>query len=634
MRKIAIITDGWRTDTNYAWIGGCRQFIQEHGLDADLYVFNSFGNFSKDEKFNLGEYNITSLPDYSKFDGVIVELTNVANTETIKKITDPIIEAGIPAVSLLEGIDGFYRAGIDNYNAMRKIVEHIVKKHGCRKLNYVGGPKKSGENKERVRAFKDVLMENGIPVEQERIVHMDYTVETGSWAFEHFNNKDLLPEAFICANDNIAVGIMHQAAANGYNVPQDFFVTGFDNFDKASYYSPRITTIGFIREQIAYDAMRILDNVWNGRENVHDNYTSVKLICQESCGCQAENPPGRGQYVIDRIFGDVRKIDMENLLMDLKRKLLECDTYAQMAEHLSICIAGLKCREMYVLMNTDLMDMDTIEVEALEDYREEYITEGYPDDMKVVYACHGNNNCRNICKSDKSLVPDLWEKEKNSLYVFSPLHFREREIGYVVLKECDYILVNHFLFEAISTFTEALEYLYNNLVLKRMNERLSLLYITDSLTGLYNRMAYDKIAIPLYKKCMEKSKKVMIMFVDADHLKYINDNFGHDMGNFAISSIATVIKQNIPADAIAMRYGGDEFVIMVPDYSDLQARVLEKKLQDEFAEYTKKFSQVFPIEASCGYVIAENGEKTINDYINEADEKMYNVKKMKKADRK
>ena len=312
MRKIAIITDGWRTDTNYAWIGGCRQFIQEHGLDADLYVFNSFGNFSKDEKFNLGEYNITSLPDYSKFDGVIVELTNVANTETIKKITDPIIEAGIPAVSLLEGIDGFYRAGIDNYNAMRKIVEHIVKKHGCRKLNYVGGPKKSGENKERVRAFKDVLMENGIPVEQERIVHMDYTVETGSWAFEHFNNKDLLPEAFICANDNIAVGIMHQAAANGYNVPQDFFVTGFDNFDKASYYSPRITTIGFIREQIAYDAMRILDNVWNGRENVHDNYTSVKLICQESCGCQAENPPGRGQYVIDRIFGDVRKIDMKN----------------------------------------------------------------------------------------------------------------------------------------------------------------------------------------------------------------------------------------------------------------------------------------------------------------------------------
>ena len=119
----------------------------------------------------------------------------------------------------------------------------------------------------------------------------------------------------------------------------------------------------------------------------------------------------RGQYVIDRIFGDVRKIDMENLLMDLKRKLLECDTYAQMAEHLSICIAGLKCREMYVLMNTDLMDMDTIEVEALEDYREEYITEGYPDDMKVVYACHGNKNCRNICKSDKSLVPDLWEEK-------------------------------------------------------------------------------------------------------------------------------------------------------------------------------------------------------------------------------
>lgn len=48
----------------------------------------------------------------------------------------------------------------------------------------------------------------------------------------------------------------------------------------------------------------------------------------------------------------------------------------------------------------------------------------------------------------------------------------------------------------------------------------------------------------------------------------------------------------------------------------------------------RQFIQEHGLEASCGYVIAENGEKTISDYINEADGKMYNVKKMKKADRK
>ncbi len=56
------------------------------------------------------------------------------------------------------------------------------------------------------------------------------------------------------------------------------------------------------------------------KENIHDNYTSVKLICQESCGCQAENPPSPGQYVIDRIFGDVREIERTEPFDGFKEK--------------------------------------------------------------------------------------------------------------------------------------------------------------------------------------------------------------------------------------------------------------------------------------------------------------------------
>lgn len=55
MKKIAIVADGWRRYINYAWISGCRQYIKEKKLDAQLYVFYAFGNFSKDEKYNQGE---------------------------------------------------------------------------------------------------------------------------------------------------------------------------------------------------------------------------------------------------------------------------------------------------------------------------------------------------------------------------------------------------------------------------------------------------------------------------------------------------------------------------------------------------------------------------------------------------
>ena len=77
MKKIAIVADGWRRYINYAWISGCRQYIKEKKLDAQLYVFYAFGNFSKDEKYNQGEYNIITLPDFRQFDGIIVEITNV-----------------------------------------------------------------------------------------------------------------------------------------------------------------------------------------------------------------------------------------------------------------------------------------------------------------------------------------------------------------------------------------------------------------------------------------------------------------------------------------------------------------------------------------------------------------------------
>ena len=97
------------------------------------------------------------------------------------------------------------------------------------------------------------------------------------------------------------------------------------------------------------------------------------------------------------------------------------------------------------------------------------------------------------------LLPPFASSKGGNLYLFCPLHFREREIGYLAFKNCDYILKNQFLFEMLAAFQIALEALYGKLTLHKMNAALSQLsHIRDSLTGLYNRMAYDKLAIPLF----------------------------------------------------------------------------------------------------------------------------------------
>lgn len=633
MKKIAIVADGWRRYMNYAWIGGCRSYIMEHNLDVDLYVFNSFGNFSRDQKYNIGEYNITNLPDFSQFDGIILELTNVFQIQAKEQIVHRVLESGVPAVSLVEELPGMYYTGIHNYAAMEMIVEHLVTVHGCRVLNYAGGPVDNAENQQRKQAYCDVLRRHGIPVEEKRIFCRDYEIETGERAFDYFKEQDLIPEAFVCANDNIAVGICHQAHEEGYEIPRDFLLSGFDNFDKASYYSPRITTVGFTKDTIAYKAMGLLDKIWQGKPAEKVRYVSAECVFQESCGCTPKNPPSRGQYVIDRIFGEARDEKLTNSLLEFKRHLIECETYEEITECYAQYMAIMKCSGMDIVLNHDIIQaQEYTTADAI--VKEERITRGYPKKMDVVVSYRENEFRKDVKLKPGELLPLEEKRGKGmNLYLFCPIHFRDREIGYTVFQDCDYVVNNQFLFEILNTFQESLENLYNRVVLHRMNKELSMLYIMDSLTGLYNRMAYNRLAMPMFERCMQEQKPVMIMFVDVDRLKYINDNFGHDMGNLAIKTLATAIKQCCPAEAICMRYGGDEFVILADGYQEEAADDLVERITDVIERTSEALDIGFRISASIGYVIARDEEQTLNDYINQADEQMYAIKKSKKMQR-
>lgn len=152
----------------------------------------------------------------------------------------------------------------------------------------------------------------------------------------------------------------------------------------------------------------------------------------------------------------------------------------------------------------------------------------------------------------------------------------------------------------------------------------------DMLTGIGNRFYLREEA----DEILDTGEQLALCYCDLDHLKYINDNFGHDMGNLAISNIASVIQRHCPLNAIAMRYGGDEFVCVIPGTDQQQLVLLEQQITDSLSGLSENNLFDFPIEASIGFVIADNPELSLNDYINLADEKMYAVKKARRAARK
>lgn len=632
MKKIALITDGWKRYVTYAWVQGYRRYASQYHLDTDLYVFQSFGNFNTDEGYNSGEYNITRLPDLRTFDGIILDLSNVSDASLKESFLARVRESGVPAIYLLEDLPGLYYSGLDNLTDFSILVEHLITEHGCRKLNYVGGSPRNQENQKRLLAYRKTLEKHGILFEPERVIERSFEIKTGIRAFTEFQQKDLLPEAFVCANDNIAVGVCLAAREAGFSIPEDFLVTGFDNEDKASYCNPRITTADFSKTEIMYHAMELLVDIWNGQTDRRCTYTQAVHIFQESCRCMSECPPDRGQYIIKRILSETRQSDMQNWMIDLNRFLLDCTSYTNLTSHMQMWLHEHQFGNLYLLMNPDIFHLEKVDIlpEIPDDI---YRCVGYPDKMTVVHPVSDTEAVIQLSITDGHLLPDITRTGDQNIFVFAPLHFREREVGYVVLQNCDYLLDHQFLFKMLNSFRTALESLYNKLVLCKKNKQLSQLYIHDSLTGLYNRMAYEKLALPLFQKYMQKKKHLGILFVDADHLKYINDNFGHDMGNLAIRSIASAIHKSCPVGSVCMRYGGDEFVCVIPDFDLPRMHRLEKTILHALEEISDVSRFPFPLEASIGSVIADDAVFSLNDYINLADQKMYASKKARKAAR-
>ena len=91
--------------------------------------------------------------------------------------------------------------------------------------------------------------------------------------------------------------------------------------------------------------------------------------------------------------------------------------------------------------------------------------------------------------------------------MFLPMHFRNRTGGYFVIENAVYLMEKQYLFQVIKTLTNAMENLHKKEKLEHMNQILSDLYVRDSVTGLYNRMGYQKLSISYFtimreKKCL------------------------------------------------------------------------------------------------------------------------------------
>lgn len=163
--------------------------------------------------------------------------------------------------------------------------------------------------------------------------------------------------------------------------------------------------------------------------------------------------------------------------------------------------------------------------------------------------------------------------------------------------------------------------------LKRSNARLHTLARTDALTQLPNRRAIlEKIEYEKLK--FERSKEVFtIAMIDLDKFKRINDNHGHDCGDFVLKQISNLLLDLIRKQDVVGRYGGEEFVLLLPQTDSKGALHIAKLIIQQIAKFpfTYKDKEI-SLTATIGISDYTNSELTINDLIKKADKAMYDGK--------
>lgn len=611
--------------------------FEENGIRAKFFL-GTENHFYMNEMMaesSKNDYQYSCLSTYSRYDDFDLLIVSGA-TLTISRTKEEAervlsLLPKLPTIFLENSGDNEYSRSLvlDNAYGIRSCTEHLIKVHGCKKFAFIAGPKENQSAQERLKVFLETLREYGLTFEDRYFVQGNYG-ESVDEEVEVLFSDGSHPDAIVSANDEMALAVYRVARKHGLTIGKDVMLTGFDDISVAPYLDPPLTTVRQDYPEMAaqiFDlAMQMLD------EKLPESRAyKPKIMIRGSCGCKYCKP-AEDASVTD-------KEQLINSFMDLRNMRQRILSGASITRAM-LCAPD---RNAYREMIASVMENEKLKrarMLLLKPYKILHRDDPsfVPESVYVSIRCKDG-----ICQQfEDDEMPRLEldkverpEAPHTGCSVVFLLFFEEYQYGVLEL-QIGYQEIEHYYMFALEI---GLGMRYLDLLaaesaaraeVEEKNRRLDYAAYHDALTTVFNRNGFlqqERIMIDKHA-----GKQVAVLMADLDHLKQINDAYGHDQGDRAIKLTANALTQVLgDYDPVIGRTGGDEFSAIFAVTDDFDPDACVESIH-RYCEEFNRFSQIpyyLGISAGCLKFEAKAGMK-LRELFKEADVLLYGDKKRRR----
>ncbi len=591
--------------------------------------FSTLDDLYYDDPETEGERHVFETIDVSKFDAIILFSETYKRDEDMIALIQRANDMSVPVITLdryLPGSNANIR--FDYGSVFSDVCQHMLTCHDYKNIYFMAGPKDNPFSEERISVFFEECKKHHYKFDFNHLYYGGFWSDPCEQCMKEIFRKvdaglDTMPDCIICANDYMAFAVIQYLNSRGYKVPDDIAVSGFDGVPIEQFCTPRLTTACINYDSFLEKIILTLNTLSDSPKSQLGNITiNNTLQIGGSCGCHSKilgKSYGFDYVNLKNVMNS--RLQYEHDVSQLGFSSAEQNSVLSSLQLLPELINRCNILDFYLIANKDAIEtsfhgFSRASSNALADgtcftsklcaFRiDPKSTDGVDKNYELIN--HGD-----IC-------PNIITKLNSQNYLICiPVHTDGKCLGYTVA-EFNSI---YFLYDFYSTFMMNLIHMITS-----QNHQLKLIkvYMTDSLTGLYNRNGfYNKFDELL--SGYSKRTKLSIISMDMDGLKKINDTHGHAEGDAALCQIGQFIK-NSDGYQLAARVGGDEFIIaLLGDDSEEISQQIINNIKLQISYYNSRPDKPYPLHASIASFSAPIRDHSLDYFLKNADKLLYQKK--------